>query len=245
MTDLAEISTADGRHRGAGGGFSILIAGADLVFQERHVADPVPTGRQVAEAFAEYDPEEAIILQWLPNGMLEELRLDETTDLRARGVERYIVARSDRSFRLKIEGKRQEWPVAVITAATIKGLAGIDPGRFDDFDVFLARGDEPDLELADHDTVDLSAAGPEHFHLKRREREVEIFVNERPVRIERGGRTGLEIKQAAIAQGISIQADFLLMLEKPGGQSRVIGDQDLVEVRQGLRFTAVADDDNS
>lgn len=237
------VELADGRQRRAREGFKVKIAGADLKFEEHTISDPVPTGRQIAESFAHYDPEEAIVLQWLPNGMLEELRMDEATDLRETGVERFVVVRNDRAFRLEIAGKRQEWPAAVITAATIKALAGVESP--DNLEVVLLRENEPDLELVDEDTIDLSATGLERFDVRAREREVEIFVNERLVRVERGDRTGLEIKTAAMQQSVPIQADFLLTLEKPNGQSKMIGDNDVVKVRKGLRFTAIADDDNS
>ena len=64
----------------------VSIAGADLVFRSVVFSDPVPTGRQVIQAFVGDDPAKFIALQWLANGVLEELRLDEKVDLRARGL---------------------------------------------------------------------------------------------------------------------------------------------------------------
>ena len=77
------------------------------------------------------------------------------------------------------------------------------------------------------------------------EETVEILVNRRPVKITRGERTGLEIKEAAIEQHIPIQLDFVLTLHKAGGETKVIGDNDPVRVHNEQRFTAVADDDKS
>ena len=57
--------------------------------------------------------------------------------------------------------------------------------------------------------------------------------------------TGAEIKAAAIAQGAHIQQNFILQEELPNGTSRVIGDDDQVHLREHLRFTAIAPDDNS
>lgn len=74
---------------------------------------------------------------------------------------------------------------------------------------------------------------------------VEVTVNNRPVRLPRGEITGLEIKQAAIEQHVPIQLDFILQLELPNGNSRIIGDSDPVKVRPHERFTAIANDDNS
>ena len=75
--------------------------------------------------------------------------------------------------------------------------------------------------------------------------EVTISVNERPVTVEGPRITGREIKMAAIAQGVPIQADFVLTEERPHGPGRVIGDDDVVTVHPGSRFTAIAPDDNS
>jgi hypothetical protein len=225
-----------------GHGFRIAIADESLEFTEFVLQDPIPTGRQIAEAFAAGDPTEFIILQWLDNGMLEELRLDEQTDIHARGVERFVVVKSDRSFRFEVEGRRQEWAASTITGATIKRLAGVNP---DDVDVFQNRCGQPDLHIDDHDVVDLASAGVERFSLRPRERLVEILVNNKPVKIERGRRTGLEIKQAAISQGVNIQLDFVLSLETAGGHTKIIGDTDHVVVRKGQHFTAIDNDDNS
>lgn len=74
---------------------------------------------------------------------------------------------------------------------------------------------------------------------------VEITVNERAVNVQRGEQSGLQIKEAAIAQGVQIELDFVLTRHTAGGKTRIIGNQDFVTVHRGERFTAVADDDKS
>ncbi len=74
---------------------------------------------------------------------------------------------------------------------------------------------------------------------------VAVTVNERPVTLPDRTATGIEIKQAAIAQGVPIQLDFVLQQELPNGQHKVIGDHDDVKLHPRDRFTAIADDDNS
>jgi hypothetical protein len=74
---------------------------------------------------------------------------------------------------------------------------------------------------------------------------VTISVNNRPVIITRGDHTGLEIKQVAMAQNVPIQMDFILSLDKPDGDAKVIGNRDIHHVRAHDKFTAIADDDNS
>jgi Multiubiquitin len=74
--------------------------------------------------------------------------------------------------------------------------------------------------------------------------QVEITVNTKPVSIEGPKATGLQIKEAAIAQGVQIGLDFILYQEL-GGRTKPVGDGDTVTVHQGLAFTTIANDDNS
>lgn len=74
---------------------------------------------------------------------------------------------------------------------------------------------------------------------------VTVSVNEQPVKLHGHTTTGAEIKAAAIAQGVHIQQNFVLQEELPNGTSRVVGDNDKVHLREHLRFTAIAPDDNS
>ena len=74
--------------------------------------------------------------------------------------------------------------------------------------------------------------------------EVVIHVNEQPVQVPKRD-SGLQIKEAAIAQGVPIQVDFVLSLELGDHRTKVIGNGDVIEVNEHSRFIAVASDDNS
>lgn len=74
---------------------------------------------------------------------------------------------------------------------------------------------------------------------------ITFLVNEKPVTIDEAEQTGLSIKQAAIAQGVQIQIDFVLSIERGGGKTELIGDGDVIKVRDGDRFLAIPNDDNS
>jgi hypothetical protein len=82
-----------------------------------------------------------------------------------------------------------------------------------------------------------SKSGKEHV--------ITVTVNEKPVEIEGPKATGLEIKQAAIAQGVKIELSFVLSEELPNRKTRIVGDTDVVTVTKHSRFIAVAPDDNS
>ena len=83
------------------------------------------------------------------------------------------------------------------------------------------------------------------FTAAEKEHAVTVSVNEQPVELLGKRATGAQIKSAAIAQHVIIQPNFVLQEELPNGTSRVIGDNDGVQLREHLRFTAIAPDDNS
>jgi hypothetical protein len=85
----------------------------------------------------------------------------------------------------------------------------------------------------------------EDLRFTAREDMVTVSVNEQPVILHGHRATGAEIKAAAIAQHVQIQPNFVLQEELPNGTSRIVGDNDEVHLREHLRFTAIAPDDNS
>lgn len=76
-------------------------------------------------------------------------------------------------------------------------------------------------------------------------KKVTVEINGNPVVLDEKVMTGMEIKQAAIAQGVQIQPDFVLQLQRPNGEYDPIGDNQEVRVHKGLDFTCIAPDDNS
>ena len=74
---------------------------------------------------------------------------------------------------------------------------------------------------------------------------VTVEVNDHKVEMPAGPATGLEIKQAAIKQDVKIELNFVLQMQLPNGSSKVIGDDDKVQLTEHLAFTAIAPDDNS
>jgi hypothetical protein len=79
----------------------------------------------------------------------------------------------------------------------------------------------------------------------KKPKDINIEVNGRLVAMTSKEATGAQIKQAAIAQGVPIQPNFVLQQELANGSSRLIGDTDEVRLHEKLSFTAIAPDDNS
>jgi ADP-glucose pyrophosphorylase len=74
---------------------------------------------------------------------------------------------------------------------------------------------------------------------------VTIHVNEKPVKLIGHIQTGLQIKQAAIAQGVKIELDFVLSEELSHDRTRIIADDQRVAVTNKSRFDAIPNDDQS
>ena len=72
-----------------------------------------------------------------------------------------------------------------------------------------------------------------------------IQVNRKPVDVDESLITGLEIKEAAIEQGVSIELDFQLAKVDPDGKHEIVGDSDKVDVSEFKTFFATRGDDNS
>ena len=81
---------------------------------------------------------------------------------------------------------------------------------------------------------------------EQRLKPVTVTVNNKPVTLPRHRVTGLEVKEAAIAQGVQIKLDFILTLEARDGEpARTIDDDDFVTVTRESVFTANDGDDDS
>lgn len=124
------------------------------------VSDPVITGRQILDKAQLRPADEHLVFQVLNDGMLEEIRLDETVDLRRPGLERFITFKSDRSFRFVIDGRRFEWGAPEITGMTLKNLAEVDP---ETYDVWLEVRGQEDRKIENKEYVRLDTPGVEKF----------------------------------------------------------------------------------
>ncbi|MGE8941511.1 multiubiquitin domain-containing protein [Leptospira interrogans] len=149
-----------GRAVRAHGPYRIQIGNERLEFHPAQIDDPVPTGLQILEAAGARPAIEHLVFQLLTNGLLEELRPDETTDLRTKGVERFLVFRNDRSFRFELDGRIFEWGGTLISGLTLKRLAGVAPATYG---VWLEVRGADDRPIADTELIDLSATGVERF----------------------------------------------------------------------------------
>jgi hypothetical protein len=174
--DIEDIGVAvrEGRAVRAARAYRIAVGDQSLIFQSITVDDPVPLGRQILEAVGYRNIEEYSLFAILPAGDFEEVRLDETFDLRGKGVERFIAFRSDRDFRLTLNGHELRWGEPVLSGTALYTLGNVP----DDEAVYLdSRGGEDRL-IEPGDRIDLTQTGVERFITATRR--FEITVNTRP-----------------------------------------------------------------
>jgi hypothetical protein len=124
------------------------------------INDPIVTGQQLLELSGKRPAMEFLVFQMLQNGQLESIRLDETTDLRAQGIEKFLTFQSDRSFTFVIDDRRFEWGAPKITGFQLKKLAQVDPYTYGVWQEI--RGQE-DRIIGNSEFADLTDKGVERF----------------------------------------------------------------------------------
>ena len=128
----------------------------------------------------------------------------------------------------------------IITEADVRQITRIEQ------DQILVYSRDGELEVILEEDVEVILSEDKPLHLRTKPRPlVLIDVNCQPVKIHHGRRTGLQIKAAAIEQGVQIKLDFTLSLEGHGEPDRVIGDHDHVLIKGGEDFLAVDPHENS
>jgi hypothetical protein len=135
--------------------FDIKIDGNAFTFN-----DPIVTGAQVLQKAKLFPTDEYLLFQELDDGQLEEIRPDESVDLRSDGREQFITFKSDRSFRFVVDGRKFEWGLPFITGVQLKRLAGVDPNSYG---VWLSQRVGDDKLIGNKEKVDLQGDGTERF----------------------------------------------------------------------------------
>ena len=157
--------------------YRILFAQADLNFRPLTVADPVPLGRQILEAAGLKPEDDYSLFGILPTGDFEDVRLDETFDLRQRGAERFIAFLTDRTFRLKMNDAQIVWGEPVMDGGVLYELAKLG----NDEAVFLEVRGGQDRLVEPGEPIDLTKPGIERFITGSKVSPTfEIIVNSRP-----------------------------------------------------------------
>ncbi len=181
------------------GKYRIKLSDESLTFKTVELADPVPLGRQILGAGNLRNVENYSLYAVLPSGDFEDVRLDETYDVRGRGVERFVYFLTDRAFKFTVENAQVFWGNQIITGASLHKLASPKEGE----SVYLeVRGGEDRL-VEPTDEIDLTVDGIERFfNAPMQTTTYEIIVNTR----------------AKIVDGPVVTYEQLVQLAYPGPQ---------------------------
>lgn len=127
-----------------------------LNFRDLEVPHVNPTGAQILEA-ANATQMDALLLQRLPFGDLESIRMAESPDLNA--STEFILSFGDRLYSMFINDAQLAWSVRHISGATLRKLGQVP----ESLDLLLLRqGDEPQV-VESGTVVDLGRPGVEKF----------------------------------------------------------------------------------
>jgi len=155
----------EGRVPRAVGPYRIWVGDALQDFQPVTVGETVLTGRSLLGLAALQPVEEYACFAVMTDGLLEEVRLEETIDLRA-GVERFLAFRSDRIFRFLLDGREYHWGGVFISGATLLNLAKVDA---ETHGLWLKGADGSERAVGLKQLVDLGQPGVEVFATRRRD----------------------------------------------------------------------------
>lgn len=155
--------------------FRIQFAHEGFDFEPATIGDAIPTGEQLLAVAGLRPARDHLLFQLLPSGALEEIRPDETVDLRSAGREKFVSFKSDRTFRFQIDDEARDWGQQKITGLHLKQIAQVDPATHDVFHLVVGGKDQL---IEDDENFNLAGAEVERF--ATRPLTIEVFVNTRP-----------------------------------------------------------------
>ncbi|MCE4224615.1 hypothetical protein HCU64_12690 [Methylobacterium sp. C25] len=229
-------STGDRGHDDRHDTFRIELAFESLQFRSLQIPDPVPEGSQILREAGLHPPDDFSLFAILPTGDFEDVRSNETFDLRGRGVERLIAFRSDRDFRFVVRDARIAWGKDKIAASDLYTLAAPGP----DEAVFLDVPGGTDRLIELDETFDLSAPGVERFVVARKPpTPIEIIVNARPYTVPNAHVTFEQVVQLAFpgapgGTNVVFTMTYQHAASEPHAGSLTAGGA--VDVKKGSRF---------
>ncbi|MDO8381001.1 multiubiquitin domain-containing protein [Phenylobacterium sp.] len=138
--------------------------------------DPVKEGRDLLQK-AGFNPASEHVLIELKHPGATSVGLDEEVDLSQPGREEFRAFRSDRTFNFTIDERGYEWGAPTITEDELRAISDTPENKA----LILERTDQPDHMIEPGTSVDLDGSGTEH--IRTEQREYEIVVNARKVKV--------------------------------------------------------------
>jgi hypothetical protein len=228
-------STGDGRipseDVGAAIRHTIDVADQTLTYRQVSIDDLTPTGAQLAIAAGFKSADGVSVLQVLATGDLEDVRPNETVNLR-RNEGRFIIVESDRAYRLIIDGQRFDWPCRIVSGGLLRKLGQVPTDKV----IYFEQQDQPDRQVDDQDLVDLDAAGVESFV----SRKLVWKLNVQGVVLELFAPT-IVVREALVEAGFNPDQGWQIFLKIVGQQKQPVELTTLIDLRtpgiEKLRLT--------
>lgn len=216
MTDVTEAAHDRGKVR-----HQIEAADETLTYRTVRIDDLTPTGAQLAAAAGFKPKQNAVVLQVMPNGELEDVRPTETVDLR-HSDGRFVIVETDRGYFLTLDEQRYPWPCRIVSGAVLRKLGGVPTGHA----IYEERTNEPDRLIGDQDLVDLDGRGVESFV----SRKPAWTLNVQGVEIDVDAPTIL-VRDALTRAGFDAAQSWHIFLKVRGQGKREVQLTDQVDLR--------------
>ena len=217
--------------------FTVTITDSKLEKKDILFSDPKVTGQQVVELAGYFPANDHLLLVRKPNNMLEEVNLREIIDLSKQEDNTVFLFKSDRFFYVEVNERRYPWGEKYLSKSAIRNLGNIPEGH----NIFLEQRETSDLLIDDCSIVNLDEKGLERIYSV--EQELKIIINGRPLKVETGELTFLELVKLAfpnttVCQNIAYTITYTRgCKDKPEG-SMVQGDS--VCLKNGEVFNVTA-----
>lgn len=210
---------------------TVEIAGLDLDFQDFDLDTKSPTGGKIANVFGFTPDQAAHVMQWRDDGELEALRVQEEADLG--NGRKFIVAESDSTNRISIDGEGLDWPSDEIAVSVVRKLGRVPADRA----IYLERTEEADRLAADDAVVKIKTGGVEQFRSGKAE-SWELNVQ--------GKKIVSEVPVITAASALSRAGfdpnDWIIILKVAGQPKRQLAADDEIDLRapgiEKIRLTA-------
>jgi hypothetical protein len=136
------------------GCYPVMFAEGNFDFRVVKVGLRIVSGRQLLIAAETHPRDDLSLCVIYPNGVVEDVALDQELDLEGRGADRFVAYWRYRTFRFKLDGVLHHWPRPAIRGADIYELGPVVEPK----GVFHQRGKRfGDHEIWRHDVVDISS----------------------------------------------------------------------------------------
>ena len=178
IPDFDDVGEAlrEGRPLRLSNAYRILVGIDGIDFKHVRVSEASPTGAQILHAAGLQETDDISLLAILASGEFEEVLLHQVFDLHHRGAERFVAFRTDRLFKLTLNGRLVQWGNPLLHGSVLYSLADIGEGHA----AFLETPEGRRL-IEREETVDLAPPGVEHFVTAPRTYAIVVNARQRTV----------------------------------------------------------------